>query len=293
MALRLPLATTVYGVMLLGLPHVVLELRYVAEGWVHGRLPRQLTGLIVAALTGVVILRSGAGWAWQWQLSRSLEILLTWSTLLAVVAWLPLAQAPRALAALLLACAGVAAQTWPSLHFLALTHLHNLVPAWFLYHHAAERHRALLPVLLLWALVVPALLLGGVLDPLLAFDRVTSTPVLEDPSWLVGGWMLAGTSGVVAARVVATFAFLQMVHYAIWVGLLPRFPRSAPSGSPPLPWLALAPVVAIAGAVLLTPVYLWDYRTASGIYGSIAAFHALLELPVVVWASAASHGRRV
>jgi hypothetical protein len=122
-ALRAPLATMVLGLILFGVLHNVLELRYVA-GRFAGVLRGQLLWTLVALVSGIVLCRLLG--------LRTPEILLAYAVLLA--------GARHALptwwfwpAAGGLAVAAAASLAWPAYHFVILTHLHNVVPLFFLW----------------------------------------------------------------------------------------------------------------------------------------------------------------
>ncbi|MGH8920488.1 MAG: hypothetical protein ACRD0H_19510, partial [Actinomycetes bacterium] len=131
-----PLATTAIALMLFGVLHNVLELRYVG-----GRFAEVLSGtfltLMVALITGIVGCRLlGAVPGGEWQLRT--EIVISYA-IVAAAAWFGLR---RHLPAFLVVCAvlAVAATTslsWPAYHVVVITHLHNLIPLAFLWEFSA------------------------------------------------------------------------------------------------------------------------------------------------------------
>jgi len=165
LALRLPVATVVLGLVAFGVLHNVLELRYVT-----GRFDAILTGpflwLLGALITGVVVCRLLPVSA----VTRGVEIGLSY-VLLGVACVRSLARWWRVFALVVLGGAAATSLVFPAYHFVVLTHLHNVVPLFFLWEWSRrlpDRARWLFRgVNLGWVLGVPALLLSGVFDPLL------------------------------------------------------------------------------------------------------------------------------
>ncbi|MFC9327856.1 hypothetical protein [Kitasatospora sp. NPDC057015] len=277
-ALRAPAGTAVLGLALFGILHNVLELRYVT-----GRFEAVLAGpflkLLVALITGIVVCRllpvSGA--------TRAAEILLVYG-LLAAACLHSLRRRPvlLAAAAALLLPAAAASLSFPGYHFVVLTHLHNLVPLLFLleWSRGLPRGRAgFVAVQCGWVLVIPALLLGGVLDPW--FAPATATAGRLAASYTPPAW-LDTSAGL---RFVAVFAFLQTMHYVVWVWFLPRhapeasaaFARRAPALRGGRAWL-----LGLAAAAALAVLFATDYAQGKALYAALASYHAYLEFPVLL-----------
>ncbi|GIH07252.1 hypothetical protein Rhe02_53190 [Rhizocola hellebori] len=264
-ALRAPLAATVAGFVVFGALHNVLELRYVL-----GRFAQVLTGRFLGVLVGLVTIIA---------LCRLLalprtEILVGYALLAAASLWC-LKHRPLLLAAaiVLLAVAAAGSLAWPAHHFVVFTHLHNIVPLFFVWEWS--RSPAVRAVCVGWVLVIPAALLAGAADSLIRVDgpvkfSPAATPLLD---------------GQMAARLLAVFAFLQTMHYVVWVWLLPRYAPSAtrrfeervPALTGWRAW-ALGAIAACALALIL----LADYSTGRGVYASLATYHAYLEFPVLL-----------
>ncbi|MEI2827788.1 MAG: hypothetical protein V9F04_16405 [Dermatophilaceae bacterium] len=239
-ATQAPLATTVIGLILFGILHNVLELRYVLGrfGWI---LDGRVGLLLLTFTTGIVLVRLGGAYLGSW--SRPVEIMLGYAVLAAGAA-IGLGRsdpAPRrtirfgVLGAALVG--GLALSlSFPAYHFVVLTHVHNLVPLAFLW----EWSRALAPrarrvfrgIQVGWVLVVPAAILLGALDRWVG-------PTSGIGSGLIAG-LVGDGSGVVAAsawpgapdlglRFLVVFAFLQTMHYVVLGRLLaPRGSRDHP-----------------------------------------------------------------
>jgi hypothetical protein len=275
LATRAPLVASVVGLMVLGILHNVLELRYVLARWAGG-----FAGsfrVVVLALVSVIALTRLAGPG-----ARRVELLLGFGVLAAGMAYGARAR-PVLAAAGLPAVAVALALPWThlDLYFVAVTYLHNLVPFVVLWDWSARRLRggalaAFRLVQLSWLLVVPALLLGGVVPvpgvaaqghavrfagPLAA-HLATATP----PAW----------RGPDAARWLAVFAFLQVLHYVFWCAFLPR---PAVERQPRLPRLAWAGVGAVAAAFAFG--YATSWATTKVTYTALASYHAYVEYAVL------------
>ncbi|MFI6443502.1 hypothetical protein [Kitasatospora sp. NPDC050543] len=277
-ALRAPAGTAVLGLATFGILHNVLELRYVA-----GRFGNVLAGpflkLLLALITGIVLCRllpPSTG-------SRAAEILLAYG-LLAVACGHALRRRPALLAAaaVLLPSAAATSLAFPGYHFVVLAHLHNLVPLLFLgewSRRLARGRAAFLAAQWCWVLAVPVLLLSGALDRWLAAGTATTgrlAAAYTPPAWL-------DTSA--GLRFVTVFAFLQTMHYVVWVWFLPRyapdataaFERRAPVLRGPRAW-----ALGIAAGAALAVLFATDYAQGKALYAALASYHAYLEFPVLL-----------
>ncbi|MEU8926834.1 hypothetical protein AB0D10_38935 [Kitasatospora sp. NPDC048545] len=279
LALRAPTGLAVLGLAGFGLLHNVLELRYVA-----GRFAVVLAGpllrLLLALVTGIVLCRLLP----PSRASQAAEILLAYG-LLAAACRYGLRGRPRLLAgsAVLLAGAGAASLAFPAYHFVVLAHLHNVVPLLFLAEWSRRLRRGRAAFLVLqsgWVLLVPALLLSGLLDGLLVqrpggwTDRLAAA--YTPPAWLTP------TAGL---RFLAVFAFLQTMHYVVWVWFLPRYaPEAAERFEARVPALRGGRAWALgAGAgALLALLFAVDYARGRSLYAALASYHAYLEFPVLL-----------
>jgi hypothetical protein len=277
-ALRAPAGLAVVGLAVFGALHNVLELRYVA-----GRFRQVLAGpflrLLLALITGIVVCRLlPPGPA-----SRAAEILLAYG-LLAVAAARALRRrrCASAAAAAVWATAACTSLAFPAYHFVVLAHLHNLVPLVFLWEwsRALPRGRAaFLAVQFGWVLGVPLLLLSGSLDAWLAPGTGFTARLAvaySPPAWL---------HTAAGLRCVAVFAFLQTMHYVVWVWFLPRYaPDAAAAFERRVPWLggwrAWALGAAAGGA--LGVLFVSDYAQGRSLYAALASYHAYLEFPVLL-----------
>ncbi|MFF4378548.1 hypothetical protein [Kitasatospora sp. NPDC001547] len=279
LALRAPTGLAVLGLAAFGLLHNVLELRYVA-----GRFAAVLAGpllrLLLVLVTGIVLCRLLP----PSRAAQSAEILLAYG-LLAAACRYGLRGRPRWLpaAAVLLAGAGAASLAFPAYHFVVLAHLHNVVPLLFLAEWSrrlARGRAAFLALQSAWVLLVPALLLSGLLDG----------PLSQRP----GGWtdrlaaaytppaLLAPQAGL---RFLAVFAFLQTMHYVVWVWFLPRYaPEAAERFDARVPGLrgCRAWLLGAGAGVLLAVLFAVDHARGRSLCAALASYHAYLEFPVLL-----------
>lgn len=288
LALRMPVATTVLGLAAFGVLHNVLELRYVA-----GRYDSVLSGgflvLLIGLVTGVAVCRLVPLGGY----SRAAEIVLCYGVLAA--ACVRMLRGRGWLLSGSLTVIGVAAATslaFPAYHFVVLTHLHNVVPLFFLWEWSRvmpERtRRAFRAANVGWVLFIPALLLAGAFDGLLqaspaelgGFGGVTSF----DPAQLAPAYTPPALSDA-GLRFLAVFAFMQTMHYVVWVAILPRYaPEAAARFDARVPILRRGRAWLLGGglAVVLGIVFALDYASGKALYSSAASYHAYLEFPVLL-----------
>ncbi|RMI32705.1 hypothetical protein [Nocardia stercoris] len=274
-ALRVPAALTLIGLACFGILHNALELRYVTGRFAHvlnGRFLR----LLLIPITGIVLCRAFRRGLW----SQEAEILLGYGVL-GVAAVHALRRRPLLLVAVGTVLIGAAASSllFPAYHFVVLTHVHNLVPLLFLIEWSRElpRGRAtFLSAQFLWVLVIPALLLTGLFDHMSTVGPVALTTGYTPPMWL-------GTT--VAARFLAVFAFLQTMHYVVWVWFMPRYgPAATAAFEARLPDLRgiRGWAVGFAAATAVGALFAADYAAGKSLYSCVATYHVYLEFPVVL-----------
>jgi hypothetical protein len=288
LALRAPLATTVLGLVAFGVLHNALELRYVT-----GRFGSVLAGrflvLLVALVSGIVVCRVaglviGAP-------ARYAEILVGYAVL--TVAVVRLDGRRRAAALGVLAVATAASLRWPAYHFVVLAHLHNVVPLVFLWEWArrlptAAARAGFRLVQVGWVLVVPALILAGLADAWTGrvAPGVAAFAGDPDPTRVLATSAPPSTvDSTVGVRFLVVFAFLQTMHYVVWVWFLPRYaPDATEAFERRVPALTGRRVWAlgIAGTAVLAVLFVLDYAGGRSVYAALATYHAYLEFPVLL-----------
>ncbi len=269
-----PLWTLALGPLVLGVPHLVADLRYLV---MRPALHRRRGFWVVAGLLGVCAVTAD----------------LRWGLVAAAVAPL-VVRGPRwrrvvaALPAVALLGAGWVA--WRSTA-AAFAHGHNAVAVvlWFGLAAAAAGGRseglrrgwwatpARLSPVLAFAVGVAAVL-GGAFDGWLAHAPRHHLASLAP-----------GVPAPFSTRLVVLFAFAQAVHYGLWLRVVPEEARHRPS---PRSWKASlralrddmgAPVL-LAAVVLTVAIAVWglfDLFAARKGYLRLALFHGPMELAVL------------
>lgn len=288
LALVVPLHTVVLGLVVFGILHNAFELRYVL-GRFHDVLHGRFLVLMVAAVSTIALRRLLV----PGDPGLLLEIVLGYAVLVAALLWA--ARHRRVLLAAgtgVLGVATAASIAFPAMHFVVITHLHNLVPLAFLWewssrlpHDARRRFRA---VQLTWLLGVPLALLLGTADALLPSlpAHFAGLHVAD----LAGGYTppILREAGAWSRRFLVVFGFLQAMHYYVWCVFLPRhapdaaaeFDRAVPIGRR-FGGRRLVAGAAV-GAVALGAVFWADYTTGRSIYLTVSTYHAYLEWPVIL-----------
>lgn len=305
LAVAAPIGFSIVAVFLFAGPHNWMEARYMLR-----RMPARwgpLTGYFCLGIGGTVVLT-----VWQaffpW-LGRRLDLspeawliqIALWNTALVVwivsLALLRSSQNPRRDWWWLIPVGFVlvaANWMWPLAWSVALVYIHPLVALWFLDRELARAKSPWLPGYRLCLVALP-LLLG------LLWWRLASAPNLPGNDQLTeqialhaGGGILSGVS---THLLVATHAFLEMLHYGVWVLAVPLVARMA------APWhvksqLEQTPLarrnrlwrIAVAGVLtlgLMIVVVLWagfaaDYPLTRNIYFTVAMLHVLAEVPFLL-----------
>jgi hypothetical protein len=150
--------------------------------------------------------------------------------------------------------------------FAAFAHNFVAVIAWIVVKRPARRQTLALIVTIVAAVGVlvavgPAMatVTGGIASPWLTIDKAASV-------------MFGGVPLPTARRLMIAFAFLQAVHYAIWLAWMPRGAARMATK----PWLLV-----VAGTLAVVAVALVDPAWARTTYLALATFHIYLELVVL------------
>ncbi len=263
-----PLWLLALGPVILGVPHVLSDVRYLVMGPGHHRRMRfwlPVGGPLVAAGCGFHPVECG---------------------LVAVAAAAVLSRGAWGRKALVLLAAGaVGAAAWHA-GFMAqiiFAHVHNLVALVLWWFWRPRTHAS--------AGVVPALFFLAVL----ALGSGWLRPVEGAWSWFPGSGLdftshasvlAPGVPAGAAVRLVVLFAFAQSVHYGIWLRLIPEDNRPRET---PRPFGAtlrameadVGPVVFALAVLLAVGIGAWaltDLAAARIGYLRMALFHGYLEL---------------
>ncbi|TNF27831.1 MAG: hypothetical protein EP329_18950 [Deltaproteobacteria bacterium] len=280
-----PLWLLLLGPLLLGVPHIVSDLRYLV---VRPPLPLGRAPLLALAvgLGGMTALRLGA--ALGGPLLLEAEMALGGGAILATLALTPGRRGWRAVAFAVVAGLTVYGVANPWDTALWVGHLHNFVAfAWWL---ALARDggpwRRVAFVAALYLAVVVAIL-AGALDGLFTLAWTGDAAGLRFEELALS--LAPDAEPVMAVRLVTLFAFAQSIHYAVWLRLVPQ--RSSDRRPPPSldrsvrdlradlgAWGLRAVVVA---SVLVPLAALVDATETRYVYLLLALFHGWLELAVL------------
>jgi hypothetical protein len=271
LTLAAPLWMLALGPILLGVPHLVSDARYlVVRPGLHRRTA-------LALLCGAPLLATCLGAGPAVGLLALLPAILG-----ARGSWLrkgPMLGVWAGLSGLALG--------FGALFQLAFAHLHNVVAVALWWWAWRARHARAWAVPLLAAAGTVALL-SGAAEPVLTSLGAWTAPWTGTSFTQHVEALAPGAPPVLALRLVLTFAFLQSVHYGIWLRLIPEDdrPRAAPR-----PWRAtwralvedfgavpLAIFVALALGIAAWAVV--DLTQARLGYLRLAVFHGYLELAV-------------
>jgi len=280
LTVRMPVLLFSIGPLLLGVPHLLADLRYLVS---RPRLHRQRAAWLVAVPIALSAVSTTA-------MGMSAALL---AALLAPAQhrwW----RRRRAIALIASLAVTLAAYRWPRHAAYLVLHLHNLVPLALLSAYGVGRRGARLATLTVAALLL--LLLGGAVDGMLIAGgqlRLPGTLSLEQMvAWTAPTAWLAPLP---ALRLAASFVFLQAVHYGLWIRLIPDAARERPGlrgfrSSARALVADVGPLVA-TGAMMMTGALLviallpgrGGIETARIDYLSIARFHGYLEFAVATW----------
>ncbi len=163
---------------------------------------------------------------------------------------------------------------------VALAHLHNLVAMALWLGWRARRGHAHLAVVAAFV-GASAAILSGVLDPIAAGALLSSERVNE-----LIPQLSVGNDPVLAVRMTLFFAFAQSVHYGVWLRLIPDedrertaprpFARSLEALARDVSWPVVSLVALLAAALLAWGAV--DAHAARDGYLRLASFHGPMEL---------------
>lgn len=258
-----PTAAFLWAPLVLGIPHVIADARYLLLA-PYRRIPLRARDsvLAVAALAIAVVTAPWLGAA----------------VVVGAVALTPTTRPLRCfavlIAALALACAAWAS---PILTAYALMHGHNLVALAILVA-LAPRTGALLA---LGALAITAAIFAGAFDFVAPSVDAIAGYVLPDRAF-------DSLSPIAATRLALSFLFLQSVHYAVWLRLIPAtlrphdgmrgFGASLRALQRDVPGIAIFVALAVALPALAFATSALEWRM---LYVQLVGGHAYLELAVL------------
>jgi hypothetical protein len=285
-ALGAPMATVVVGLILFGVLHNLLEIRYVV-GRFSGLLTRPFLDLLLVLVTGIALCRLLAGVVGR--PAQLAEIVIGY-VVLAAAARHGLDGRRRVFAWVVLAAAAATSLAFPDGHVVVLAHLHHLVPLLFLWDWSRRigsrpGRRAFRAATLLWVLAVPGVILLGLLDGWLSADPGMVRSVVGDGESVLAASGPPADATVLGLRLLTVFAFMQTMHYVVWVALMPRVaPDATAAFESRVPW-ATAPRLWAAGFVAATVfalLFRLDFARGQTLYAAASSYALYLELPLLL-----------
>jgi hypothetical protein len=290
-----PLWTYAVSLALFGFVHVAVELRYVDERF-GARMGSRLATRLAVPLLGIALVRvaavAGLG-------DSSARAVVEWSLgALLVLLVLPLLRGrgalPSVLGAVALGLVAWAVLVAPLDALIVFALLHNLTPIGFLAERlaGATRRRALALCAIGFVLVPLAILFGGAAHALEALG----VPMTDLGPSTVGELDLhlavfvprAWRSDELAIDLFRAGAYLQCLHYAVVIHVLPRLGGGSESSASQLRWPVprrFGFAVVLAAAALLAG-FAAAFAPARSVYAVFAAIHAWLEIPALLIALA-------
>ena len=282
----LPAAALVLAPVVLGVPHVASDVRYLV---LRRGLGRAAVVMAAAGCAAMLALRVAEGLSDDASAFAGFEIALgaTWVYAAVLVAGAASRAWGRALA--VLGVVGVLA--WVALRDperarVVLAHGHNLVGVglWVLFFRRARR--PLVPVAVALAVALAIAVTGAPLRIAHALGTDAALGMTVDDA---AAMLAPGLTGSLAAGLVASYVLLQSVHYAVWLGWIPqddvRGEGTLTFGMTARGFLRdFRPigVVAVAlGSLAVVLGALVSARGARDTYLTLASFHAYLELAML------------
>jgi len=285
-----PLTSLVLTLVLFGVLHAILELRYVAGRFAGlapglGRPALRVLAMLVAGIVLVRLLTDLLGGPGQ-----IIEIALGYAIVaFAIPRVLP--DRHHLLAWTLTGAAAAASFAFSDLYLVVLAQVHVAGVVVFLWDWSrripSQRGRtAFRAVQVGWAVVVPLAVLAGAADPWIGTDTTAVRSLVGDGSSVLATIVPPGEVGtVLGSRLLAVSAFLQTMHVLAWVVFFPRWaPEATADLEERLPWLTGARVWAIGflAAAALAVILVSDYAVGSVLHEAVTAPHVYIEIPLLL-----------
>jgi hypothetical protein len=296
-----PLAASIATIFLFAGVHNFMEFRYFAARlpirWGRSRNYYSIAIAGVVVLTALYLILYFSYGNWLWSSDTSSVLSASWNT--AFILWvgvlLYLRGRQRRLADwswiwpvvfLLAALAWLVPQYWS----LSLVYIHPLVALWFLDRQIRRTKPEWLDMYRLGLATIPVMLVMLWLALYNKPDLPEDTRLFWRIAQHAGSELLPGVSSYL---LVATHVFLETIHYAAWILIIPLIDKRA------IPWnfdkipLVSNPrgfrklMIGVFAVSLLLVVSLWtgfsiDYTTTRDVYFAFAIAHVLAEFPFLI-----------
>ena len=296
-----PLAASIATIFLFAGVHNFMEFRYFAA-----RLPvrwGRSRDFYTIAIAGVVVLTafylalyfSYGNWLWSYDTWSVLSA--SWNTVfivwIGVLFYLRGRRRPRTdwswafpVAFALAALAWFAPQYWS----LSLVYIHPLIALWFLDRQIRRTKPEWLEMYRVGLMCIPAILV-------MLWLALYNKPDLPEDTRLF--WRIAQHAGseifpgISSYLLVATHVFLETIHYAVWILIIPLVDRRAipwridsmplisnVKGFPKMMVAVLVASLALVGALWMG--FAVDYTTTRDVYFAFAIAHVMAEFPFII-----------
>ena len=292
LAVALPLATYALSLAVFGLPHVFTELRYLDSRF-SKHFPKSLIYQFIVLLTIIAVLRifqffalDNEGISVVVELSCVVGLVFLVTPILAIKSQI---MEIVALAVCLSLIAGILFA--PNLTLLFFAVGHNLTPIGFLTEKLEGHERIyswiacfflflVIPVLIIFGLPHQILASWGLIAPdtsLLAVGSLDSHLGVFVPEFWQGNSF--------GERFFSAVVFLQCLHYAIVLGIFPRWTKQQINDSLYFSQLKTQYFNWIVRGLssFLFMGFLESFTDARAIYGILAAIHAWIEIPLLLY----------
>jgi hypothetical protein len=289
-ALLLPSFSLVVAPLVLGVPHLAADLRYLI---LKRRWPKALLGVLLAGSVAVIAVRAAELTTGSSFARAEVSTAWLWCVGAAALAWRARTW-KLVVAAGLLATLGAFAWLSPEVTRLVFGYAHNLIAIalWLTFFGGASRSAFL--ALALVGAATAALLFGG--SSYLPFTQellAHRLAPLGDAFAPASDWFALPSVGPgLGLGILSSFAFLQSVHYLLWLHVIPgqelpgnRTRSFAQSWQALRSDFGLGGLAVVAGLTMLTVSGIFvapgSARTA---YTSLSTFHGYVELAIGLFA---------
>jgi hypothetical protein len=284
-AIVFPLGTYVLSLALFGLPHVLIEMRYVQSAFQH-RLSIALWQRIGLLLALVVLLRGlSLGGIIGGDLSKSLELLAVGGLVIVVIPTMWQHSRSHGIFTILIGfMLGTGIYLSPAMTLLGLAILHNLTPIGFIADRFIGKQR-------LWALGISAIVFGGL--PLLILlgipQQLTAAIPFNPHASLISAGQIQNHLGVyvppqiqgdIAQRLFTAAVFLQCMHYLVILNCFSLWTTPMP----PLDQNFFNRCILALGTLIFIG-FCQSFTSTRSIYSLLAAIHAWIEVPLLLLAT--------